>query len=714
VVKEKTVYRVRGFTCANCAKTFETNVKNLQGVKDAEVNFGASKITVYGEASIQELEKAGAFENLKIYPENEKLEEQKEPFWKRYRVTILSAIFLFIGWGCSFLFGDHSLLTVFSFLISILIGGWGLFKTGFKNLFHLQFDMKTLMTIAIIGAAIIGEWKEGATVVMLFAISEALEAYSMDRARNSIKSLMDIAPKEALVFRGNKEKSVKVEDIRVDDILIVKPGEKIAMDGVIINGSSFVNQSAITGESIPVMKTVGDEVFAGTLNEDGLVKVKVTKTVEDTTLAKIIHLVEEAQGERAPSQAFIDKFAKYYTPVIMLIALLVATIPPLLFDADWKTWIYQGLAVLVVGCPCALVISTPVAVVTAIGNAARNGVLIKGGIHLEQTGKLQAIAFDKTGTLTNGTPVVTDVDSVSEAFEGGFAILAAIENRSHHPLAKAVVQYAQDQNISYSHLDVADLTSITGKGMKATVNGETYVVGSPNFIEEEIGERLPKTWKQSIMEKQAHGNTVVLLANKKKVLLIVAISDKPRKNSRHVIEQLNRLGIKKIWMLTGDNENTANAIAKQIGVPHVKAELLPEGKVENIKKLRNKYEKVAMIGDGVNDAPALAAATVGIAMGASGTDTALETADIALMGDDLKKIPFMIRLSRKALAVIKQNVAFSIGIKLLALLLVVPGWLTLWLAIFADMGATLLVTLNALRLLRVKEELERYTVILPS
>ncbi|WP_243291862.1 heavy metal translocating P-type ATPase [Bacillus sp. FJAT-47783] len=700
--EERVVYRVQGLSCAGCAKTFEKNVRSIESVEEAEVNFGASKITVYGKASVAELEKAGAFDKIKIYPEHEERQEEKEPFWKRHLQTILSALFLSIGWVFSLMNGEQSILSIGAFFTSTLIGGWRLFQAGLQNLIRLQFDMKTLMTIAVIGASIIGEWGEGATVVLLFAISEALESYSMDRARRSIQTLMDIAPKKATIFRRNNEMVVHVNDIQVGDILHVKPGEKIAMDGEVLVGSATVNEAAITGESIPVLKSVGDEVFAGTLNEDGNLKINVTKTAKDNTIAKVIQLVEEAQAERAPSQAFIDRFAKYYTPIIMVVALLVAIIPPILFQADWQTWIYQGLAVLVVGCPCALVISTPVAVVTAIGNAARNGVLMKGGIYLEQAGKLQAIAFDKTGTLTEGKPKVTHIDFLTGTMED-LGKMAALENLSQHPLAKAVVQYAHEQHQRYEKIEVMDFASITGKGIVGTIEGKEYVLGSPNFVEEKLKRNYATSVRSIIKERQEAGNTVILFADKDQLLLVVSIADTVRHNSQSIIHQLHQLGVKQTIMLTGDNRHTANAVAKQIGVLEVKSELLPHEKVEVIKQLRTKFDDVAMVGDGVNDAPALAASTVGFAMGASGTDTALETADVALMGDDLKKLPFTIRLSRKALAIIKQNVAFSIGIKILALLLVVPGWLTLWIAIFADMGATLLVTLNALRLLRVRD-----------
>lgn len=631
--------------------------------------------------------------------------QKKQPFWKEYSTVLASLLFVILGYVSQSINGEEGLPTIAAFLAAILIGGFSLFKTGLKNLFRLEFDMRTLMTIAIIGAGFIGEWSEGAVVVILFAISEALEKYSMDKARASIRSLMDIAPKEALIRRNGQELLIKVDDIQIGDIMIVKPGQKIAMDGIVVKGYSSVNQAAITGESVPLEKSVDDDVFAGTLNTEGLLEVKVTKRVDDTTIAKIIHLVEEAQAERAPSQAFVDKFAKYYTPVIILIAALVAIIPPLLFQADWSEWIYQGLAVLVVGCPCALVISTPVAIVTAIGNAARNGVLIKGGVYLEEAGALSAIAFDKTGTLTKGIPAVTDyviLDNQQNENEL-LRIVSALEYNSQHPLASAIIKKAEEKEISFKDVVVEEFSSITGKGIKGIINGLTYYIGNPKLFEELLEHRISPEISRKINELQLQGKTVMVVGTTDGIAALVAVADEVRESSRSTIARLHELGIKKTIMLTGDNKGTGNAIGKLVGVSDIAAELLPEDKLAFIKKLRDEHGKVAMVGDGVNDAPALASATVGIAMGGAGTDTALETADIALMGDDLKKLPFTIKLSRKALTIIKQNITFSLAIKLIALLLVIPGWLTLWIAIFADMGATLIVTLNGLRLLRVKE-----------
>ncbi|MED4599696.1 heavy metal translocating P-type ATPase [Paenibacillus validus] len=699
--ENKNVFRVQGFTCTNCAGKFEKNVKDLPGVKDAQVNFGASKITVYGKTSVQELEKAGAFENLKVTPEKERVVEKKKPFWLANWNVLLSVVLLVAGYLLGEQYGEESILSSITYGASIIIGGYALFIKGIKNLFRLNFDMNTLMTVAIIGAAAIGEWGEGATVVILFAISEVLERYSMEKARQSIRSLMDIAPKEALIRRGSAELMVNVDDIQVGDIMIVKPGQKLAMDGVVIKGTSTINQAAITGESVPVSKTIDDEVFAGTLNEEGLLEVKVTKLVEDTTISKIINLVEEAQAERAPSQAFVDRFAKYYTPAIMILALGIAVVPPLILGGDWGEWVYRGLALLVVGCPCALVISTPISIVTAIGNAAKNGVLIKGGIHLEEAGRLSAIAFDKTGTLTKGFPEVTNVETFGTIDEKGLlAIAAVIEKGSQHPLASAIVRKAESICADLS-LTVEDFQSITGKGVKAKVNGELYYIGSPKLFTE-LHSNMNVETNQRIEVLQKQGKTVMVLGTEQQVLALIAVADEVRDSSEDVIKQLHEIGIKKTIMLTGDNQATAEAIGQRLNVTDVKADLMPQDKLDYIKQLRKDYGNVAMIGDGVNDAPALAASTVGIAMGGAGTDTALETADIALMADDLSKLPYTIRLSRKTLTIIKQNITFSLGIKLLALAFIVPGWLTLWMAVFADMGATLIVTLNSLRLLKIR------------
>lgn len=699
--KEKHVYRLQGLTCTDCAAKFEKNIRDIDSVDDVVLNFGASKVTIQGEATIEQLEQAGAFDGIQVYPEGQREPVSKEPFWKKKEniTTMISVLLIVIGYVFYFQIGEKHLLTISTFALSIVVGGYDLFKVGFKNLAKLEFDMKTLMTIAVIGAAIIGEWAEGAVVVFLFALSEALEGYSIDKARDSIRTLVDIAPNTANIKRGDDVIEVPVEDIQIGDVMLIKPGQKIAMDGEVIQGESSINQAAITGESIPVHKTTGAEVFAGTMNEDGSLEVRVTKRVEDTTLAKIIHLVEEAQAEKAPSQKFVDRFAKYYTPIIMILALLIAIVPPLLFGASWSTWIYSGLAVLVVGCPCALVISTPVAIVTAIGNAARHGVLIKGGIHLEEAGRLKAIAFDKTGTLTEGRPKVTDIISLANKDKNEIlGITAAIETFSEHPLATAIIHKGKEVGVQRYEAD--QFQALTGKGVKARIGDTIYYVGSPTMFREMFS--IPTEVEQQIRTLQTDGKTVMLLGTEHEIMGIIAVADQVRRSSLSVIQRLKNLGMEKIVMLTGDNQTTATAIGNKLGLTDAKAELMPEDKLRTIQDIQAKYGKVAMVGDGVNDAPALATSTVGIAMGGAGTDTALETADIALMADDLDQLPYTVSLSRKALNIIKQNIAFSLAVKLIALLLVIPGWLTLWIAIFADVGATLIVVLNSMRLMNVE------------
>ncbi|MGX9822674.1 heavy metal translocating P-type ATPase [Lactococcus lactis] len=699
---EKT-YRIEGLSCTNCAGKFEKNVKQLPGVTSATVNFGASRISVEGQTTIEELEEAGAFENLIIHDDQENDEQvrSKESFIKRNIALIISLGFILVAVISQLSLGEDHLLTKALYILAIIIGGFDLFKEGFSDLIKLDFSMESLMTIAIIGAAFIGEWAEGSIVVILFAISEALERFSMDKARQSIRSLMDIAPKEALIRRNNVEQLVSVDKIDIDDIMIIKPGQKIAMDGLVINGHSSVNQAAITGESVPVEKQLDDEVFAGTLNEEGVLEVKVTKKVTDTTIAKIIHLVEEAQGERAPAQAFVDKFAKYYTPFIIIMALLIVVVPPLFFGGDWNKWLYQGLSILVVGCPCSLVISTPVSIVSAIGNAAKNGVLVKGGVYLEEIGHLRAIAFDKTGTLTKGKPVVTDfIATSSETDINYLSIISSLESLSQHPLASAILNEADKTNVDYKSIQIEDFQSITGKGLTGIHQNIRYYIGSPKLFSASVIEETAV--KVQYRQFQEQGKTAMYFGTDEQILGVIAVADEVRDSSAAVISELHKLSIEHTIMLTGDNTKTAESIGKQLGVTEIKGDLMPQEKLDSIKALRTTYNKVAMVGDGINDAPALAASTVGIAMGGAGTDTALETADVALMGDDLQKLPFIVRLSRQTLKVIKQNITFSLGIKLLALLLVIPGWLTLWIAIVADMGATLLVTLNGLRLMKVK------------
>ncbi|MFA9457243.1 heavy metal translocating P-type ATPase [Halalkalibacter sp. AB-rgal2] len=700
---EEKRFHIQGLSCTDCSAQFEKNVRNLPGVQEAKVHFATAKLSVHGDVSIEELERAGSFDHLKVSAENEEL--LRTPLWRQKGAiqTFLSGALLIVGLALYVGISEGTYWSTLLFALSIVIGGYRLFIQGVKNIFGLQFDMKALMTIAIIGAVFIGEWAEGAAVVFFFSISEWLEMYSMDRARKSIRSLMGMAPKKAFIKKGGEWVETKVDEVVVGDTMLVKPGDKVSLDGTVVKGVSTINQAPITGESIPVVKEVGHDVFAGTFNENGIIEVQVTKKKEDTTISKIIHLVEEAQAERAPAQAFVDRFAKYYTPIVIVIAFTVVVIPPLLFDGSWNEWVYRGLALLVVACPCALIISTPVSIVTAIGTAARNGVLVKGGMYLEALSSLTTIAFDKTGTLTKGQPEVTDIVSFKEK-ENWFHHVAVIERGSQHPLAKAIVRKSeQTGNDDKCEYDVSEFISVTGKGIQATVNEKRYWIGNVEFIKANCQETYEDRVSHHITRLQHEGKTVVVVADAHELIGAIAVRDEIRKSSEKSLHQLKQLGLEKMVMLTGDHRLTAAGIAKQLGGIEVKAELLPEDKLHVVKNLKKSGGRVAMVGDGINDAPALATANVGIAMGGAGTDTALETADIALMADDIGKVPYMIRMSRKTLAVIKQNIAFSLTIKLVAILLIMFGWLPLWLAIVADVGATLLVTMNGLRLARLKE-----------
>lgn len=678
-------------------------MSKLAGVKESRLNFGSAKLTILGnvdpESIVKESKKHGVSATLEGTTPRQEI-----PFFEKNRRAVtsgISGLFLAAGWIAEVLLQLQSISIVF-YLAAMLVGGFATARKALLSLTRLDFNMNVLMAVAVIGAALIGEWSEGAVVAFLFSVSEALESYTFDRARQSIRSLMEIAPKVATIRRNGREMDLPVEEIQQGDVLLVRPGEKIAMDGRIISGNSAVNQAAITGESIPVEKMPGDGVFAGTLNRQGFLEVEVTKLVNDTTIARIINMVEEAQARRAPSQAFVDRFARYYTPAVIALAAGITIFPPVILGEPWNPWIYRGLALLVVACPCALVVSTPVAIVSAIGNAARNGVLIKGGVYLEEAGSLAAVAFDKTGTLTRGVPEVTDIITAGGRIEEQelLKIAASVEKMSEHPLAAAIVRKAKEKGIETGA--VYDFEAIVGNGARAKFDGRTVLIGSPKLFDNMAFDL--QSWEKAVSRLQSEGKTAMLVGLDGEIAGVVAVADTVRETAAIAISGLKEAGIQKTVMLTGDNAATAGAIAKKVCVDHFIADLLPRDKVSAVIDLRHKYGKIAMIGDGVNDAPALATANVGIAMGGAGTDTALETADVVLMADDLSKLPFAVRLSRAALGVIKQNIAFSLGIKLAAVLLVFPGWLTLWLAILADMGATVLVTLNGMRLMGVKTE----------
>lgn len=582
------------------------------------------------------------------------------------------------------------------YIIAIIVSGIKPLKSAYYAIKSKSLDMNVLMSVAVIGAIFIGEYFEGAIVVLLFTIGTLLQTISIDKTRNSIQSLMDITSTTANVITENGTTTKDLTDIRVGEILLIKPGDRVPLDGTITDGSSSLNQAPITGESIPVDKTINDEVYAGSINENGTLYIRVSKLVEDTTLSKIIHMVEEAQENKAPTQAFIDRFSEIYTPIVFVLALLVMVIPPLFSLGTWGEWLYKGLELLVIACPCALVISTPVAIVTAIGSAAKNGVLIKGGNHLEGLGTLSALAFDKTGTLTEGRPKVDTIKTIDANETTLLNIAMSLESYSTHPISNAIVDYAMQLNVKKAY--VTDFENIVGQGIKGKIN-ESYVYAGNVKLIESINKKI-NNYKEEINKYEQEGFTVIIIASSSMIHGLITIADPLRSNIKQIIQQLNGTHIKNTIMLTGDNKSTAQKIAQLSGIKEVYAELMPGDKLAAIKDLQNKGYRVAMIGDGINDAPALAQSDVGIAMGGIGSDTAMETADVVLMSDDINQLTRTISISKKAKNIIKQNIYFSIIIKLIAFILVFPGLLTLWLAVLSDTGAAILVILNSLRLLR--------------
>ena len=593
-----------------------------------------------------------------------------------------------------------SIVAIGLYCVAILAGLYRVISKAWRSLISFRPDMNLLMSVAVVGAILIGEWFEGATVAFLFSFSLLLESWSVGRARRAVAALMELAPPSVRIRdESGQTKEASPNEVNVGTLFIVRPGEKIPLDGTVTKGSSAVNQAPITGESVPVDKQILSEVFAGTINGDGLLEIKSTKPATDTALAKIIQMVGDAQSQRSPSEQWVEKFARYYTPAVMVLALLILVVPPLLFGATWSVWLYRALVLLVIACPCALVISTPVSIVAALASAAKNGILIKGGLYVETPSKLRAIAVDKTGTLTHGTPKVVDVVPLNGHDEAELMErAAALESHSNHPLAQAIVRYAEELPVSIPKADNFEI--IQGKGARGTVNGKSYWLGSHKFLEER-GQETPEVHEQ-LESLQDSGRSIVVVGNNQHVCGFISLADTVRAETKGILADLHAEGIENVAMLTGDNRGTAKAIAEEVGIDSVHAELLPENKVEVIESLVEKYEFVAMVGDGVNDAPALARSSLGIAMGAIGTDAAIETADIALMSDDLSKLPWLIRHSKRTLSIIRQNIWFSLGVKLIFVVLAFAGFASLWAAIAADMGASLLVILNSLRLLHGK------------
>ncbi len=582
--------------------------------------------------------------------------------------------------------------------LAVICGGWFVFPKAWLAFRNRRPDMNLLMTVAVLGAIGLGEWPEAATVVFLFSVALLLESWSVEKSRKAIQALLDLSPQLARVVLENGQTEEKpVTEVPVGSVVSVRPWEKIPLDGIVCEGTTTVNQAPITGESTPVKKQPGETVFAGTINQESEFKFRTTRPADDTTLARIIRLIEEAHSRRAPSEQWVETFAKYYTPAMMALALTVAVFPPLLLGTAWTSWFYEGLVILVIACPCALVISTPVSIVAGLASAARSGVLVKGGVYLELPARLKAVAFDKTGTLTFGRPVVQQIVPLNGHNEQELLErAAALEMHSNHPLARAIVQRAQEAGLIVKPAE--NFRSVKGKGATGLIDGRLFWIGSHRFVHELTREE-PYAHQEALKLEQA-GHSVVAVGNDRHVCGLISLADEVRPNASQVVRQLKQIGLQTVVMLTGDNQGTAEAVGDQVGVDEVRAELLPEDKVQAVEELVRDFQYVAMVGDGINDAPAMAAATLGIAMGAAGSDAAIETADIALMTDDLSKLPWLIRHSIRTRHTIQANIFFALAIKAVFMGLAVARVATLWEAIVADTGASLLVIFNSLRLLR--------------
>ena len=584
-------------------------------------------------------------------------------------------------------------------LAAVLFSGLTTYKKGWIAIRNGNLNINALMSIAVTGALLLGQWPEAAMVMVLFTIAELIEAKSLNRARNAIKGLIQLAPERATVQQSDGTwGEMAAKTVALNARVRIKPGERIALDGKIVSGKSTFNQAPITGESLPVEKAVGNTVFAGTVNESGSFEYLVTAVAGDSALARIIHAVEEAQGARAPTQRFVDQFARIYTPAVFAIALAIAILPPLLMGGDWFTWVYKALVLLVIACPCALVISIPVTIVSGLAAAARQGILIKGGVYLEEGRKLVWRALDKTGTITQGKPVQTDFAVLNGANDGDVRSLAAsLASRSDHPVSIALSKAAKEDGIALRNVE--GFEALPGRGTKGLIDGKLYHLGNHRLIHEQGRCSDELEARLSALEEQ--GKTVILLADEQGVLGLFAVADTVKESSREAIAELHALGVKTV-MLTGDNAHTARAIAAQVGIDEALGDLLPEDKLKAIEGKIGKQGAVGMVGDGINDAPALARADIGFAMGAAGTGTAIETADVALMDDDLRKLPRFVRLSRKTHALLVQNIVLALGIKAVFLVLTLTGAGTMWMAVFADVGASLLVVANGLRLVRFR------------
>jgi Cd2+/Zn2+-exporting ATPase len=723
-------FEIAGMDCADCALTLERGVGRLPGVDEVVVDFTAGRMRVQADPArvparliIAEVRKLGydvAEPRAALTEANERrgLRALVDFFSRDRRARLaLSAGLLWVA-AMLVALGPAPALALPLYALGILAGLFYPLRNGLAALrAGRRLDMNVLMTIGTLGAVALGEWSEGLAVIALFALGETLEAFTMERARAGIRALMTLAPEEAALVEGDGgyARRVPAAAVQPGQIIRVAPGERVALDGEIVAGRSSLNQAPITGESTPVTRGPGDSVFAGTINLDGSLDVRVSRPAGDTTLARIVALVEQAQALRAPAQRFVDRFAQVYTPAVVAGAALVALVPPLAAAAagqpaaaPFSAWFYRALVLLVIACPCALVISTPVSIVSALANAARRGILIKGGAHLENAGRVRAVAFDKTGTLTLGQPQVRRVQALDgrDAAEV-LTLAAAVERHSQHPVARALVREARHRGTPLP--EVRDFAMLPGRGARARVGDDLVTVGRPDLFS-----HVPEPVRAALAALEAEGQTALLVGRAaadgngrrgdapEELLGLVAVADTVRRESAAAVAALHAAGIEHTIMLTGDNPAVAAAIAREAGLREFRAELLPADKVAAIEALAQRYGAVAMVGDGVNDAPALARAPVGIVMGVAGTDVALETADIALMQDDLRQVPFTIALSRATRRTVQANIAFALGLKAIFIVLALAGEATLWMAVFADMGASLLVTLNGMRLLRFR------------
>jgi Zn2+/Cd2+-exporting ATPase len=694
----ESIFKIEGMDCHEEVAILERSLHRLAGIEDLDadvmgqrlrVKYDAAKLTTTGIAE------AVARTGMRAWLEHE---EPQPTSSGNHRLRFVAGSGVLLAYGLSqHLFGTFILPAWLPFAASVALGAVPLVRRAVTSIRAAALDIHVLMLVAVAGAIALGEWSEAASVVFLFALAQWLESRAMDRARGAIRALMELAPAEALVRRHGAPLRIPVDDVVVGDVVLVKPGEKIPLDGRVSAGTSHVNQAPVTGESLPVEKEAGAEVFAGTINGRGALEIEVTRLRRDSTLARIIHIVERAQAQRAPTQTFVDRFARVYTPAVLSIAVMIALVPPILFSGAWSDWVYRALVLLVISCPCALVISTPVSIVSALAAAARKGVLIKGGARLERLAAVRCIAFDKTGTLTKGQLRVENVVPLNGASPPEILRLAAsLEVHSEHPIGRAILRSAEQAGVSVAQPE--RFQALPGRGAEGRVGSDDVVIGSHRLFEERC--MCSAEVEQALDAFAADGISTVIVGSNGRTLGVIGVGDEPREAAQGAIDMLRSQGIEHIAALTGDHQKAADALARRLGVDTCRADLLPEDKVTAVQELRSRFGALAMVGDGVNDAPALASADVGIAMGAAGTDAALETADVALMSDELAKIPYAIRLSRATSRNIRMNIAISLVLKSAFLAMAIAGTATLWMAVVADTGASLIVIANALRLLR--------------